>query len=230
MDFNQLGQQYLDRLKSVIDAFDLKTYDEMVKIILEAYHGQAQIFVMGNGGSGATASHLACDINKGCCLDLDKKFKMICLNDNIPTMLAYANDISYEAVFEEQVKNFFNKGDVVLGISGSGNSENVLRAIRYASANGGHTLGWSGFGGGKLAGLVDSAFVVDSHDMQQVEDVHIAVLLVPGRCARSPMKQATNASPKMLVANSASSTSVDTLTALPSRCTIPRGIGNAGGP
>jgi D-sedoheptulose 7-phosphate isomerase len=162
-------------LKTVIDGFDLAMYDRMVVDLLEAYANKAKIFVMGNGGSGATASHLACDINKGCCLDLDRKFKMICLNDNIPTMLALANDISYEVVFEEQMKNFFEPGDLAIGISGSGNSENVLRAMRYAAAHGGRTQGWCGFGGGKLAKLVDLAFVVPSNDMQQVEDAHIIV-------------------------------------------------------
>ncbi len=175
MDFNQFAGHYLNRLKSVIDAFDLETFDHMVRAILDAYSRQANIFIMGNGGSGATASHLACDINKGCCIDLDLKFKMICLNDNMPTMLALANDISYEAVFEEQLKNFFNPGDLVIGISGSGNSENVLHAIGYANDHDGRTMGWSGFGGGRLADLVNLAFVADSHDMQQVEDAHMIV-------------------------------------------------------
>ncbi|MDA8140026.1 MAG: SIS domain-containing protein [Desulfobacteraceae bacterium] len=173
MEFQTSATQYLTRLRAVLDQFDLAMYERMVNEILDAYDRQAQIFVMGNGGSAATASHLACDINKGCCLDLTKKFKMICLNDNIPTLLAYANDISYAAVFEEQLKNFFNPGDLVIGISGSGNSENVLRAVRYAAANNGRTIGWSGFGGGKLATLVDLPFVIQSHDMQKVEDLHI---------------------------------------------------------
>jgi D-sedoheptulose 7-phosphate isomerase len=175
MDFNRFAVEYLTRLKQVIDAFDLKAFDKIVQTILDAYEQQSHIFIMGNGGSGATASHLACDINKGCCIDLDKKFRMLCLNDNMPTMSALANDISYAAVFEEQIKNFFNAGDVAIGISGSGNSENVLRAIGYAAANGGKTIGWSGFDGGKLAEMVDLAFVVKSDDMQQVEDAHMVV-------------------------------------------------------
>lgn len=173
MDANPLTQQYLDRLKALIDTFDLMAFQHMVDHILDAYRRRANIFVMGNGGSGSTASHMACDINKGCCLDLDNKFKMICLNDNMPTMLALANDLSYEAVFEEQLKNFFTPGDLVMGISGSGNSENVLRAVRYAADGKGLTIGWSGFGGGQLAELVDLPLVVASHDMQQVEDAHM---------------------------------------------------------
>jgi D-sedoheptulose 7-phosphate isomerase len=173
MNVNSFAKDYLTRLKSVIDSFDLSTYERIVDAFLQAYNDNAHIFVMGNGGSGATASHLACDINKGCCIDLSKKFKMLCLNDNMPTMLALANDLSYQAVFEEQLKNFFLPGDLVIGISGSGNSENVLNAIRFAADNGGRTMGWCGFDGGKLAGAVDLAFVVNSHDMQQVEDAHV---------------------------------------------------------
>ncbi len=175
MEYSDFANQYLVRLKGVIDNFDVKQFDQMVTTVLDAYERQANIFVMGNGGSGATASHLACDINKGCCLDLEQKFRMICLNDNMPTMLALANDISYNAVFEEQLKNFFNTGDLVIGISGSGNSENVLRAVRYATDHGGRTIGWSGFGGGKLAALVDLALVAESDDMQQVEDLHMII-------------------------------------------------------
>ena len=173
MNFKRFALAYTDRLKNVIDAFDIETLEKMVHAILDAHARKANIFTMGNGGSGSTAAHLACDINKGCCADLDRKFRMICLNDNIPTMLALANDISYEAVFVEQMKNFFGEGDLVLGISGSGNSENVLQAVQYAAANGGKTMGWSGFGGGKLAAMADLAFVVESHDMQQVEDAHM---------------------------------------------------------
>jgi D-sedoheptulose 7-phosphate isomerase len=175
MEFSNFAVQYIDRLKKVMDAFDSNAFAAMADAVLDAYARDAHIFTMGNGGSGSTASHLACDINKGCCLDLEKKFKMICLNDNVPTMLALANDLSYAAVFEEQLKNFFNPGDLVIGISGSGNSENVLRAVGYAAAHGGTTAGWSGFGGGRLAEIVDLAFVVQSHDMQQVEDTHMVL-------------------------------------------------------
>jgi D-sedoheptulose 7-phosphate isomerase len=173
MKFGEFAIEYIHRLKTVLDGIDETVFDRMVRDFLDAYDRRARIFIMGNGGSGATASHMACDINKGCCIDLIKKFKMVCLNDNIPTMLALANDLSYDVVFEEQLKIQFTAGDMVLGISGSGNSSNVLRAIQYAAANGGRTIGWSGFGGGRLAKMVDLALVVESDDMQQVEDAHL---------------------------------------------------------
>ena len=176
MDFGKFASDYLNELKTVLDGFDTDKFVELIRAILDAYDRQKNIFIMGNGGSGSTASHFVCDLNKGCCLDLKKKFRVICLNDNLPSLLAYANDLSYEAVFEEQLKNFFEAGDLVIGISGSGNSENVLKAIRYAGANGGRTAGISGYAGGKLAGLVDIPFVAQVEDMQKVEDVHMIVV------------------------------------------------------
>lgn len=176
MIHQQFSKNYLVELTTVLDSFDHAQFSAIVESIMDAYKRDARIFIMGNGGSGSTASHAACDINKGCCFDLEKKFKMISLNDNIPTMLALANDVSYEAIFVEQLKNFFVLGDLVIGISGSGNSENVLQAVQYASDNGGHTIGLSGFSGGKLSKLVDIPFVVQIDDMQKIEDVHIIVV------------------------------------------------------
>ncbi len=176
IDMQETAKRYLTDLTSVMTRFDTAAFEAVMALILDAYQREAQIFTMGNGGSGSTASHFACDINKGCCLDLDRKFKMLCLNDSLPTMLAYANDISYDAVFVEQLKNFFRPGDLVIGISGSGNSENVLRAVRYAKENDGRTVGLAGFDGGKLAAAVDVPLVADVHDMQMVEDMHMIVV------------------------------------------------------
>lgn len=176
MNIKELARSYLDELISLLKVLNLEQFEKIINAILDAYGEEKKIFVMGNGGSGSTASHFVCDINKGCCMDLEKKFKMICLNDNIPTILALANDVSYDVVFEEQLKNFFEPGDLVIGISGSGNSENVLRAIRYASDNGGRTIGFSGFAGGKLFDLVDIAFVAEVDDMQKVEDIHMIIV------------------------------------------------------
>jgi len=176
MNFKELSTDYLTDLKDLLDRFDHDAFERIVDLILSAYEKENHIFIMGNGGSGSTASHFACDINKGCCLDLDKKFKMISLSDSIPTMLAYANDLSYDAIFVEQMKNFFKPGDLVIGISGSGNSENVLQAIRYANEHKGVTIGLSGYSGGKLSTLVDVSLVADIQDMQKTEDVHMIVI------------------------------------------------------
>jgi len=167
---------YLEELKKLLDLFPHEQFEEIGKALISAYENEKHVFIMGNGGSGSTASHFACDINKGCCLDLEKKFKVICLNDNVPTMLAYANDLSYDKVFVEQLKNFLQPGDLVIGISGSGNSENVLQAVLYSKEKGAKTIGLTGFDGGKLAQIVDVQLVANIHDMQKVEDVHMIVV------------------------------------------------------
>jgi len=176
MNISEFAADYLSGIQSLLENFDTHGFERIVEKILEAYDAQSRIFVMGNGGSGSTASHFTCDINKGCCMDLNKKFKMICLNDSIPTLLALANDVSYDAVFVEQLKNFFLPGDLVIGISGSGNSPNVLHAIEYARMHQGITIGFSGFSGGKLAALADIAWIAPVDDMQKIEDMHMIVV------------------------------------------------------
>jgi D-sedoheptulose 7-phosphate isomerase len=172
---NTFSKTYIQDLIKVLDLFPHDKFEQMVDTLIEAYNEDRNIFVMGNGGSGSTASHWACDVNKGCSFGKFKKFKMLCLNDNISTILAYANDLSYDFIFVEQLKNFFRFKDVVIGISGSGNSVNVLNAIKYAKKNGGITVGLCGFDGGKLHDLVDVAILVEINDMQKVEDTHVII-------------------------------------------------------
>jgi D-sedoheptulose 7-phosphate isomerase len=167
---------YITHLQEILDAFPHERFEEIGRVLLSAYHNEKHIFIMGNGGSGSTASHFACDINKGCCHGLGKKFKVICLNDSVPTILAYANDHSYDKIFVEQIKNFLEPGDVVIGISGSGNSDNVLQAILYAKEKGAQTIGLCGYDGGKLAKIVDIPFVAEVNDMQKSEDIHMIVI------------------------------------------------------
>ncbi len=176
MNIPYAAKQYLTELKEVLDDFNLEQFEKIVNLILNAYENEKQIFTMGNGGSASTASHFACDLNKGCCTNLEKKIKMICLNDNTPTLLAFANDVSYDVVFVEQLKNFFNPGDLVIGISGSGNSKNVIKAIHHTKQNNGQTIGFSGFSGGKLAQMVDVPFVAKVDDIQKVEDIHMILV------------------------------------------------------
>ncbi len=134
--------------------------------------------MLGNGGSGSTASHLACDLNKGACLHAEKKFHVMALTDNLPTIMAIANNIGYDAVFVEQLKNFVRPGDVVVGISGSGNSRNVLKAVEFARQQGCTTIGVCGYDGGKLKPMVDCCFHVKVPDMQIAEDVHMILVHV----------------------------------------------------
>ncbi|MFC2162571.1 SIS domain-containing protein [Candidatus Altiarchaeota archaeon] len=174
-DSSNKVREYLDGLKTVLDDIDVEGIDKLISVLVQAYENEKQVFMFGNGGSGSTASHLACDLNKGCCHGLKKRFKVMCLNDSIPTILAYANDVGYDAVFIEQLKNFMKADDVVIGFSGSGNSQNVINAIEHARKNGAYTIGLSGYDGGKLAKNVDLSIHVAVDDMQKAEDAHFII-------------------------------------------------------
>ncbi len=173
MDFTQQLDGYLDRLKNTLDALDKSEINQVMNLLVEAYQKERQIFIMGNGGSASTASHFVCDFNKGVSLNRAKKFKMISLCDNIPTMMALANDEGYDSIFIEQLKCFLQSGDLVIGISGSGNSENVIRAIEYANQNGNSTIGLTGYDGGKLKQMCQYGIHVNLPDMQITEDIHM---------------------------------------------------------
>jgi D-sedoheptulose 7-phosphate isomerase len=173
MEINDFAKNYLGDLKELINTIDINEITEFIKDIENAYKNGKTIFIMGNGGSAATASHFVCDINKGVSLKLQKKFKVLCLNDNIPIMLAYSNDISYDSVFIEQLKNFIMNDDLVIGISGSGNSKNVLNAIEYSNKVGARTFGIIGCEGGKLKDIAQKSLIVRSFDMQKIEDCHM---------------------------------------------------------
>ncbi len=184
--------KYVNDLQDTLRESNLENVEEIVNYILSAYESEKQIFIMGNGGSGSTASHFACDINKGVSLGLEKRFKVISLSDNIPTMLAYANDCSYDDIFVEQLKNFLNPGDIVIGVSGSGNSKNVIRAIQYANERDVTTIAWSGFDGGEIAKIAKSTFVVPVHDMQKVEDGHLILTHVIMQILNEKLRSGSN--------------------------------------
>ncbi len=172
-DYTVKLQAYRDKLKKTFDAVSLNEWNTLMNLLEQACDEGRQIFIMGNGGSAATASHYVCDFNKGASYGKEKRFKMICLNDNFPTMMAYANDVSYEQVFVEPMKNFFNEGDLVIGISGSGNSMNVVNAIDWANQHGGVTVSLTGYSGGKLKEISQYQVHVPVNDMQITEDVHM---------------------------------------------------------
>jgi len=169
-------RKYSQELKKVLDNFPENDFGLFLGLLLVAYRKNRQIFIFGNGGSAASAMHFTCDINKGVSAGLKNSFRVHCLNDNISSLTAYANDISYESVFMEQLKNFFQADDLAIGISASGNSRNVVNAIKYANRKGGITLGLSGFHGGRLIKAAKYNLVVRSNDMQVIEDMHLVVL------------------------------------------------------
>ncbi len=166
---------YFDRLEKTIDNLDRNEIENFIQVLNQARNNEKTVFIMGNGGSAATASHFVCDFNKGASYMCDdkKRFKFICLNDNIASMTAYSNDVSYDDIFVEQLKNFLKKGDVVIGISGSGNSKNIIKAVEYANKNDGITVGLTGYNGGKLRELAKYSVNANVVDMQVSEDIHM---------------------------------------------------------
>ena len=148
---------------------------EIVAALVKARNGRKRIYTLGNGGSASTASHMASDLNKGASRRDAPRLRVMALTDSIPSMLAWGNDSSYEDIFVEQLKNHLEKGDVVIAISGSGNSENVLKAVEYANKEGAVTIGLTGFDGGKLARMAKISYIVPSNCMQQIEDVHLLI-------------------------------------------------------
>lgn len=150
----------------------------IVPEFLRARREGRMIFFLGNGGSASTASHFVVDIAKGTMGHHPhggRRFRCLALNDNVPTITAWANDFDYHEGFVEQLRTLGEKGDVLVAISGSGNSPNVLKAVEYARANGMFTVGLTGIGGGKLKSMVDVAVVVPSDSMQHTEDVHLSL-------------------------------------------------------
>ena len=141
--------------------------------LLDHYESESAVYVFGNGGSSATASHMVCDFNKGISEKKEKKFNFVCLNDNYPQMMAIANDISYDEVFRFPLINKLKPTDLVIGISGSGNSKNVIRAVEYAKEVGTPVVGITGYHGGKLKELADYHMDVMEDDMQISEDLHM---------------------------------------------------------
>jgi len=177
--------RYLEGLTAVLGEVDRAAVARVVDLVWEAYREGRRVFLIGNGGSAATASHWMCDLAKGCAVEGRPRLKALSLTDNVALLTALGNDVGYEHVFTEQLKVFMEPGDLVLAMSVSGNSANVLEAVRYASDNGAATAGFVGCGGGDLAGLVDVAVTVDSRNYGHVEDLHAILSHLVSQCVRA---------------------------------------------
>ena len=167
---------YLAGVERLVKAIPEAEVARLADLLEEAWLGGRRVLLMGNGGSAATASHIVNDLQK--CLDLEcgKPLKTLCLSDCTPLLMAWGNDTEYANVFAPQVDCWTEPGDLVIGISGSGNSPNVIRAIETANAKGAMTFGLTGFRGGKLAQTAQESLIVPSDNMQQIEDLHMIVL------------------------------------------------------
>jgi D-sedoheptulose 7-phosphate isomerase len=168
---------YFEVLASTLRGLIPGSVDAIATELLQAYNSGRTIYLFGNGGSAATASHFACDLGKGTAkwIGAQRRFRVFALTDNAPVMTAWANDSSYDEVFAEQLRNCVRPGDVAFAISGSGNSSNVITALKAANSAGARTVGLAGFEGGRMKGLCRSCLVVPSNNMEVIEDLHMAV-------------------------------------------------------
>jgi Phosphoheptose isomerase len=173
MDFRQEIKNYIEIEKATLDLLNIDAINEVLNLLEDTRKNGKRIYVFGNGGSAATASHMQNDFNKGVSEHVEKKYRFLCLNDNIATILAVANDIGYEEIFRFQLKGQLEPGDIVMAISGSGNSKNVINAVEYARSYGNKIIGITGYNGGKLKNMSDIHLNAPVNSMQVTEDVHM---------------------------------------------------------
>jgi len=175
MNTDNSYKQYFDKLKKTLDKLDTDTIGIVVDVLLQCRENEGTMYIFGNGGSAANASHIAGDFLKGISYGMEKRFKTHCLNDNIAGTTAITNDLSFDDIFIEQLKTYLSPGDVVIGISGSGNSENVVRAVQWARDKGATTIALTGYKGGRLKKAAEFVLLAPVDDMEITEDMHTII-------------------------------------------------------
>ncbi len=168
-------QSYFVELQKILDNLSEEVIEQVLVILHEARNSNKQVFILGNGGSASTASHFVCDLGKNTRVPGIPNFRVMGLTDNIALFSALANDEGYENVFAQQLANHLQPGDVVIGISTSGNSKNVVNAIQLANSGGAKTIGFTGFNSGEIGSMVDVNLHVPSQSIEHVEDVHLVL-------------------------------------------------------
>lgn len=169
------AEAYIQQVSDVLKRLPFNQVDQITDVLWTAYREDRAVYLFGNGGSAALASHCACDLGKGMIIDGHRRFRVLALTDNVPLLTAWANDASYADIFAEQLRSFLRKDDVVLAFSASGNSPNVLNALSLSQEIGALTLGLTGYQGGKMKSLCELCVVIPSQNMQVIEDVHLSV-------------------------------------------------------
>lgn len=170
---DRLIDTYFGQLKNALDRIDRQELVAVARVIKAAGEQRHAIYICGNGGSAAMASHMACDLGKGASYGFSRRYNAFALSDNVSTLLAYANDVSYDDIFVEQLKNCLKPGDLVIALSGSGNSPNILKAVEYANQHGGISVGISGYTNGKLKQIANHSINLNIDNMQIAEDLHL---------------------------------------------------------
>ena len=175
MDYRNEIKDYIRIETEVLSKLEVEAINDALNLLYDTLQKEGNVYIFGNGGSSATASHFQNDFNKGISEHTQKKFRFQCLNDNIATLMAVANDIGFEEVFRFQLMGKLKPEDIVIAISGSGNSENVIRAVEYAKEQNCKVIGLTGYTGGKLRELSDISLHVPVNSMQITEDLHMVL-------------------------------------------------------
>lgn len=173
MDTKEFVTKYLEEAHKILDTYKGDDFGKAIDLMWNAYLQDKQIFIFGNGGSAGTANHMVNDLSKGSSVEGKRRLRVLGLSDNMSLLTAYANDCGFETVFEGQLKNLLNPGDVCIAISASGNSPNVIKAVEYARENGGKVISLVGFTGGKLKPLSDVAIYFETHNYGICEDAQL---------------------------------------------------------
>lgn len=182
-------RSYLGEVSELVLRIPPESVERITSRIFEAYSTGKRVFVFGNGGGSSTSAHFVCDLSKGTAFPGKPRLKAISLAENVPLLTAWANDTDYTNTFGEQLANLVEEGDVVIGLSGSGMSPNVINAFRVAARAGATSVLFSGFSGGKALQEANDAIVVPSEDMQQIEDVHMILTHIIFRCLRKAIEE-----------------------------------------
>lgn len=178
MDFVNEINEYYEKEREIIKQLDKEEINKALNCLLKHYDDSSTVYVLGNGGSSATANHMVCDFNKGISMDLKKPFNVISLSDNVPILMAIGNDVGFEDVFYLQLKNKLKPNDLIIAISGSGNSHNIIKAVKYAKEVGCDIIGLTGYAGGKLKDYASINVHAPVDDMQITEDIHMSFVHV----------------------------------------------------
>lgn len=181
---------YLRELASVLEQLPIADIESVIDRLFEAYIRSHAVYIFGNGGSAALASHSSCDLGKGTAVNGNRLFRVISLTDNVPLITAWANDASYDDIFAAQLRPLIQPGDIAFAISGSGNSRNVLKGLRTARQAGAANIGLTGFQGGKMKALCDICIIAPSESMQHIEDSHSCLMHAIFLALRSRIQRA----------------------------------------
>lgn len=183
-------QNYFHGVKSLMDHVPEELVEELTTAMEDVWKRSGRTILMGNGGSSSSASHIVNDLQKCIFTESGKPLKALCLTDNVPLIVAWGNDTEFANIFAPQVECWAEPGDLVIGISGSGNSENVIRGIQKANEKKAMTFGLAGYGGGRLAEVAQKCIVLDSRNMQQIEDMHLIILHLVFSALRERVRKA----------------------------------------